>query len=398
MDRLRYWFMLAAVFVIPWEKLVLVPGVGRIGKVVGLVAGLVWFGSVVARGQIRTLRLFHVAAALFGGLSLASVAWTIAPSAAATAGITYVQLFGLVLMIWDICTTQRRVEAAMQAYVAGCFVSVVSLLLNAAGGRQQLYNRFSASGFHVDDIGPILVLGVPFALWLLRTWPGRWRFLNGLYLPLAVWAITLSGTRTAMIASFPVLVFALSELGRLRGRSRRWALAVLIPAAIVAANFLPSASIARLGTAQSSIASGDLNGRVDIWASGLEAFRIRPWAGFGAGAFPAAIETGRAAHSTYLTVAVELGVVGLVLFGLMCVLVLVTVGRMPRRMRGLWAATVLVVAIVSIALSWSTRKQTWLVAALAVAAEGAVPTSVLAARRPGSAAPAVSNERDTVAA
>lgn len=387
--------MLAAVFVIPWEKLVLVPGVGRIGKVVGLLAGLVWFGSVLLRGQIRTLRLFHVGAALFGGLSLASVAWTISPAAAATAGFTYVQLCGLVLMIWDICTTPRRVEAAMQAYVAGCFVSVVSLLLNAASGRQQLYQRFSASGFHVDDIGPILVLGLPFALWLLRTSPGRWRLVNGVYLPLAVWAITLSGTRTAMIASFPVLLFALRELLRLRGRLRRRIYAVLIPAVVVAATFLPSTSIARLGTAQSSIASGDLNGRVDIWASGLEAFRSRPWLGFGAGAFPTAITTGRAAHSTYLTVAVELGLVGLVLFGLMCVLVMVTVQRMPGRLRGMWAATVLVVAIVSIALSWSTRKQTWLVAALAVAAEGAVPSAVLPPRRPPPASVVV--EREPVA-
>ena len=139
-------------------------------------------------------------------------------------------------MIWDICTTSKRVDSALQAYVVGCFVSVVSLMLNAAGGRQQLYQRFSASGFHVDDIGPILVLGLPFAIWLLRTRPGPWRIVNGLYLPLAVWAITLSGTRTAMIASFPVVLFGLTELRRLRarlaaGRTRRSAWEWSSPAA-----------------------------------------------------------------------------------------------------------------------------------------------------------------------
>ena len=75
---------------------------------------------------------------------------------------------------------------------------------------------------------------------------------------------------------------------------------------------------------------------------------------------------GKVAHNTYLSVLVEVGLVGFSLFALMLIIVGVQAVRQPRWESRLWLATLLTWALGAFSLTWENRKQTWLVLGLII--------------------------------
>jgi len=73
---------------------------------------------------------------------------------------------------------------------------------------------------------------------------------------------------------------------------------------------------------ETSMENTTLTGRTDIWQGGKYLFLERPLYGWGWGSFPLKYY-GRSAHSNIVMVAVELGIVGLALFGLLFVWLLI---------------------------------------------------------------------------
>jgi O-antigen ligase len=87
---------------------------------------------------------------------------------------------------------------------------------------------------------------------------------------------------------------------------------------VIAAGFwwlIPLDTIARISTIPQQLQGGDLNQRLNIWSAGWQAFVRAPFVGAGAGTFvyAARLTPADTAHNTALTVAVEGGIVALVL-------------------------------------------------------------------------------------
>jgi O-antigen ligase len=112
-------------------------------------------------------------------------------------------------------------------------------------------------------------------------------------------------------------------------------------------------------------------GRLDIWEGAIDAFCNAPLLGHGVGQFVNIIGNNcvriNVAHSVYLGVACEQGVVGLGLF-------LATIGfgiwsifKYPSQSRPIWLTVFASWFIMSMSLSWEYVPQTWLLPGIIVA-------------------------------
>ena len=358
---------------------------GSVNRLIGGLVMLLWLLSVVATGRLGRLHLFHLLAIAFALWYVLSVWWSVAPD---ETPFTTTLIEGVVLsvMIWDIYRTQERLEAAMQAFLLGGYVSVGMTAFNFAQGQQVRHweQRFSGSGFDPNDIALLLAIGIPMATYLATRphSPPLLRLLNLLYPLATALGIVLSGSRGALLAAAPAYLFFLVRMARL---SRGWgiAMAVFLSAALLGATQLDlSAPLQRLGTVAESSGDDHLSGRSDIWQAGWNAFGAHPFLGVGGGAFSAATK-GRngqvlalIAHNTYLSVLTELGPIGFLLFLGLLVVVLKSALRQAPPMREMSLLALLVWGVGVFALSWEFRSQTWLLFGLVVAAGHSAPPAL----------------------
>lgn len=357
------------------------PGVGNVSQVIGPFVLLLGMISLFSRRQLTLRRpsLFLSVMALFVLWSSASYFWSIDPSATLNRSLTFAQLFAMTWLIWQLCQTRKEQLAIMQAYVVGALMATSSALSNfAAGNAQGSYNRFSATGFDPNDFATILALGIPMA-WFLVVF-GRQRFLywvNLLYVPWAIFVIVLTGSRggllvTAIALSIIPLTYINLTLWRKLGFLALLTAGTYLLFSLggdLQSRLVPS--LKRLSTTITELTEGDLDNRTTIWAAGLEVIgqSPHPWAGFGSGTFRYAVEpllgSGRAPHNAYLSVLVDMGLVGLTLFLSLFVIASLPVLRSPEWPFYLILLFTLLIALIP--LGWETKKSTWFVLSLLTA-------------------------------
>jgi O-antigen ligase len=150
------------------------------------------------------------------------------------------------------------------------------------------------------------------------------------------------------------------------GRHRAVAVAVFAAIALGAyltINRLPAGTMRRYVTIPAELSQGKMAERRAIWQVASDLFRARPLSGWGSGAFleAAGSHSGvqSVAHNTYLSVATEQGLPGLVLF----------VGILVRLVQGaraagnptvrLWVPMLAAWGIGAGGLTWECAKATW---------------------------------------
>jgi len=206
------------------------------------------------------------------------------------------------------------------------------------------------------------MLGLPVALHLffkagLNNKGILTKLVNLAYIPLSLFAIILTGSRTSLIAVIP---FGLYLVGTHQIKSSRKVLifSILIISLLILIPFIPRSVTARLSTLVASIEAGDLGGRGGLWWQTILVFSNHPFIGLGSGALDSVI--GSAAHNTFLSIATETGFIGFVLFVAILVIVFFQALKIPNGDSGLWVAVFLTWVIGVSSLSWEFRKLTWL--------------------------------------
>lgn len=392
MRDIAFWLSLALVFTIPWENVIFLERLGTVSRATGLVVAAFWIATVVVTGRLRKLRPFHLAIYLFVLWNVVSVLWSLGVDRTMYRIRTYAQLVGLILILWDLYTTPEALRSGLQAYVLGAYVSIGSTIYNYLTAPEATSLRFVATGFNPNDLGLILALGIP-AAWHLATSRSSGsvarvlKLVNLAYVPAAVLAILLTASRGSLLASVPALLFVIASLARLSLPLRALTVVALTAALFAVQPLVPQASIQRLMGTSTSIAQGDLGGRMDIWRQGFAISAQHPLLGVGGGAFRAAIDRyaqGTVAHSVFISVLVELGIVGLALFTLALALAVAEAVRQPRREAWLWLATLSVWAIGASVHTWEHRKPTWLFLGLVVVGAGLLSRDEEALVRSGS--------------
>lgn len=386
MRRLAFWVSVAMVFTLPFENIIDTPPLGRISRVAGLAAAAVWLPAVLTTGRVRSPKPFHAlffAFVLWNGLS---AFWSVDVPATVGRFITYAQLLLMVYILWDTIATRVDLAHVLQAYVLGSWVTVLSVFhgyLFTPPAQYQI--RFGAGSFQLDDIGLILALGVPVAWYLAMNPPeGRWsrwlRLVNLLHVPAAVIAIMLTGSRAALVAVVPALVFMAMSLREL-DRNRRWAtIGAVVALFLLLRPLVPTETLARLESSGSQAAGGDLNGRVELWRAAFLTFEQHPFTGVGSAAFRET-ESNKVAHDLFFRLVAELGLVGLALVAALVLTAFVSGWRHRGMLRGLWTSVLTAWLIGATFYNLEDKKQTWVFLSLAVV-NARLPAPVSRRREP----------------
>ncbi len=381
MRRIAFWLMIGFVFTAPWEVAIKFDAIGRVSRLFGLLAATVWAVSVVVRGRVRPPDAYiktYFAFVLWNGFTLY---WSVDPSSTFKGFITYVQIFGMALMMWDLVERERHVELALQAFVAGAYISAISVIVNfvtAPPTKYPEYQRIKALGFEVDGIALMVALAVPVA-WYLATKPTSsirlpvLTVFNFIFVPIGAFAVILTGTRGAALASVPTVVFIFWTL-RSASPARRYIASAMIVVGVLAVLFVaPSGPLDRIAGSVSDVTGGDdLSGRRDLWSEAIITFFENPIGGIGLDSNRASSQFGKEVHNTPLSVLVETGMVGFVLLGATSLLVLLRAWERTGWEAWFWRSQLAVIAIGALSLSLENRKAVWIFFTLCVTGTAAM--------------------------
>ena len=375
MRKYAYFLALLLIFTIPWEGVVKIRGIGNLATAIGLVVGAFWLITVLTTFQVRTPSLFQLVTCLFVCWNALSIFWSTDPKTTAGQALTWIQLFFMAYIFWDLFTTRAAILGGLQMYVLGAYVAIGGALVNFRHGNvfYTFYQRYSPGDTHPDGFGFALALGIPIA-WYLATsdMPTKLsrllKFVNYAYIPAAFLGLALSGTRTAFIASIVGMVFGIASLTGIRPWAR--ILIVLCLSSIILF-MLPRLqtlrSFQRFDTISSELTQGDLNNRTNNWREGFETFLEHPFLGVGGNKYRSVNELYHVAHNSYLSVLVEHGLIGFVLFGGILMISVINAIRQPKRDAMFWLTVFLVWALGAFTLTWEDRKSTWLFLSLITA-------------------------------
>lgn len=366
--KLTYLSTLVLMFVIPWEDSISIPSMGSLAKLIGFVVAGLWLGTAIAEGKFRKPSLFHVLVLLFFLWNFVSIFWSFDIENTIKRIKTYSQIFLLMLIYWDIFQRPADLIAGLQAYMFGAYVLVGSTIHNYLKGSiaVQYEGRYSATGVNANDVALILILGMsiglPIAMQLLpitrRNIKGILQLaINFLYIPLSVFSIVLTGSRTSIIAIIPFSTFMIVTQC-IRFKRKILIFVVLLVFLLALFPFVPQSVIDRIGTVGSSISAADLGGRVTMWLKSTAVLAQHPILGVGSGAIDHVI--GGAVHNTFISVVTETGFIGLVLFLSILGLTIHKVITLPRRIVGPWLSIFMTWLIGIVSLSWEFRKMTWI--------------------------------------
>jgi len=366
MRKVTLWLSLLFIFVVPWENVVMFGGGETLGKYIGLGVAGIWILMMIATRRVRVPLPFHVAAFAFIVWNVVSLIWSVEPTRTLDRAQTYIQLGILIFMLWDIYCERFMLNLAILAYILGAFVTAGSTLYNYLTASAYYYNRYAASGFNPNDAGLILGLGIPMA-WHLATDNSEekiswfFRIICFLYLPAALYAIFLTGSRGTLVAASASFLFIGITLLQLRLRYQLFIVGAATIATVALFSVIPATSIQRI--ADKGVA---LNGREDVWSQSFDVFLAHPFVGVGSGAVKTVIDAQQSAHNFALAIGAEVGLVGLFFFGAVLSLACYHAWRQPNRYRYLWLTILLIWFLGSSVHNWEHRKQTWLIFSLVV--------------------------------
>ncbi len=364
MRRITFWLALLLIFLIPWEDSVSITTLGSLARVLGFLMAGFWLGTVILEGTFRKPNLFHAMALLFILWNSVSLIWSIDTVVSLQRIKTYSQMFLLMLIYWDVIQKPETLTLALQAFIFGAYVLVGSSLYNYINGITSVSfeGRYSATGVNAVDLALILVLGMPVAMHLFFA-AGQekhgivLKIINLAYIPLAIFTTVLSGSRTSLLAVIPFSIYLVTTAKIKYGR-KMLVFGSLLISLLAMYPLIPQSVTTRLATLATSIVTGDIGGRVELWRQAIMIFASHPIGGLGSGTLETAI--GTAAHNTFISILAETGLVGFGLFALILALVLFNAFNNSSGNSGLWVSIFLTWFIGVCSLSWEFRKLTWL--------------------------------------
>jgi len=363
MRKITYWLTLVLIFIVPWEDSLSITAIGSLTRLTGLVVAGCWFLTILTEGRFRKPHLFHAFVLFFFLWNIVSYMWSIDIDRTFERIKTYLQIFLLMLIIWELFKEPADLIAGLQAYILGAYVCIASSIGNYLSGTiaENYEVRYSATGVNAVDLSLLLLLGIPLA-WHLFLLANRkknriLKIINFAYIPFAIFTVLLTASRTSLFAVVPAIIFILwpkrFNIGRFILISIFLGVSIMIIGVI-----LPAGIIERLATTSTSISSADFGGRVNLWKEAITLFIGHPLVGSGAGILFTTI--GSEAHQTFLSILAETGLIGFLLFTCILAIVVNQAAGLPKGYSGLWFSVFFIWVIGVLSLTWEAMKPTWL--------------------------------------
>jgi O-antigen ligase len=374
-ERIAFGFLWIFVFSIPGEDSFHIQGFGTITKLLGLIAICGGAMAVLATNRIRVWNQVQPVMLSFILWSGATYVWSRSPELTSDRFVSYLQLFGMVLLIWQLCLREWEQLRLLQAYALGVCVVSGDTMFRFLLAKQTYYQRYASEGSEPNDLALTCCIAIPISYYLSLRSAGWMVWFYRLIIGLALTTILLSASRAGALASLAALSLIPWTY---RYVSRGEKIGLIAAAVCLAAGlsvFAPTSSWNRLSTVGPELSEGTLNSRTVIWKAGLDALRDAPFLGVGAGAFPVVSEVilgsprgalgqkrgnRMVAHNSFLSVLTETGIIGFTLFSVLLGMLGFYVYRLPELERRFWTVTLATWAIGVSTLTWEQRKPTWL--------------------------------------
>ena len=373
MSRLAYFLALAMIASVAFVQIPL-PGIfGTPSRVIGLLLLITWALTLPTRKGYRIPVGFHVAFFAFVVWNIVSLLWTPTFGIAMEKIQRYAQAFLASLILWQVLDHRRQVLNAYQALVIGALIAIGMTLLDYAHNLSVYASvgRYAAIGFDPNELGIQVVMTIAPAAFLLTSTDYKNPFLrivNAAYPLAAIFAVFLGGSRSAVLASIPCLIYLLVKMRTLGYKGYALLGLTIVCAVAGISRFHLTDSIMRFAGIMSSASVDGFTGRLELWKGGAHLFLQHPVVGVGLGGFAQSVfpvvGIDEVAHSTFISVASELGTVGVILLLLVLGNLVALIAKSPRDIR--WMSIVLLLswAIGAASLSWEDVPQTWLVISL----------------------------------
>lgn len=359
----------AFAFSVPWAYSVDLGGpFGHIARLIGLLTLFAAIAALLLTGSLRTpgvLQWLVLACLLW---FCCTALWTIDEHATLVRLRALFQVMLPVWLVWEFNETPADWGDLLRAWVGGSLILAVLTIVSFASADLGTQFRFAATDQDPNDVARFLDLAFPMAALIIDgDWKGPWKLMAAIYIPAGLIGVLLTASRSGFVAAVVALAGCTVLLFR---RHARILIAIFLPMVLGLWFVVPHAALERIATTSEQLQRGDLNQRLSIWAAGWQAFIRAPFIGSGAGTFVQAarlspIDT---AHNAALTMAVEGGVVALILVSAILVVCirLVLVPRGSLRIALATAFTVCMVA--SLVATVEGNRTTWLLLGMISAA------------------------------
>jgi O-antigen ligase len=303
-------------------------------------AGVLAFLTGQRVRKISPPLVLRVVLVLFSAMSLA---WTLDTAETLFTLERFVLLLIFVLFIWEFAVAYQDQVWLLRSFLFGMIVPLIMAYLGFAGSSRfaaEGGERFSGGGQDLNYLAYMYAVSIMIAVYLATNSLPLDRFCRWFYWGMAVLCAIgslLTGSRGGFICLIAAAVFSMimSGVSRRRLITSIQILAMLAFVYLLARYLVPTALLDRVTWSQSVLEDP----RIGIWTRGLSAFLGSPLIGVGSGAYAvvAAIGDKRSlAHNTFVSVLVELGIVGLGLYLAYAYMLFRTAWRLPRREKWLW--------------------------------------------------------------
>jgi O-antigen ligase len=317
-------FLLVFVFSLPWQGMIFIPGVGSISRLLGYMLLAVAILYLLLKRQAKIPSLLIIVIILYIFWSALSYIWSVNEAATLRRIFQNIQFLALVWLIWEICDTHSEYLKLMQVYIIGLMISFIDMIITFLIINTAEY-RIAAGDLNPNRMSILISFGIPLAWYLvIKQKNNIMTIINIIFLPLAIFSIILTASRTGFILGILALAIIPFTYQKISYNGKIIILLMFVSMFLTFGIFHSSIlervdrNIERMGKTSEMLQEGNFSYRQEIWKIGIQAFYEKPITGVGSNAFRYDVyeRAGRmmAPHGTYIALLVETGIPGLLLF------------------------------------------------------------------------------------
>jgi O-antigen ligase len=320
---------------------------------------------------IRFVTDFNVASLLYISWVIFSYVWAVMPGSYDTnQAVDPIQAinnnFYILLVSWlllQLIETETDLKWSAFAYVLGAAWLIYLAITSYQTGIT--VERVDIKGHDPNELSVKVALALPLMIYLMINAQAKFYWIIGwVFVPFAIFSILITASRTGAI----VLVLGLLSFWVLPQRLGVWAKSIMlilaIASLIIIASFVSPAAVERLLSTGSELSEGTLNERSIIWQYAFEVWQQHPIVGQGIGSFRRIINeynVNLTAHNSFIGIAVEQGIIGLLFYLAVLLVIAQYVIRLPSALKTLLSLLLGIVILGQMSMTLQDRLYIWFI-------------------------------------